>query len=72
MAALLAVKNLSCLRPEGDSIFLNVNFDVNEDDIIVIQAGSGTGSVVSRLPDSHRHRCPRWQKDNLIEVYSPP
>jgi len=45
MAALLAVKNISCLRPEGDSIFLNVNFDVNEDDIIVIQAGSGTGKT---------------------------
>ncbi|KAI9509391.1 P-loop containing nucleoside triphosphate hydrolase protein [Russula earlei] len=45
MAPLIAVKNLSCLRPEGDPIFLNVNFDVNEDDIIVIQSGSGVGKT---------------------------
>jgi len=45
MAPLLAVKNLSCLRPEGDPIFLNVTFDVNEDDIIVMQAGSGAGKT---------------------------
>ena len=47
MAPLLAVKNLSCVWPEGDPMFENVNFSVNEGDIIVLQARSGTGCVVS-------------------------
>jgi len=51
MAPLLAVKNLSCVWPEGDPIFENVNFSVNEGDIIVLQARSGSGCVVS-LPVS--------------------
>ncbi|KAH9997265.1 P-loop containing nucleoside triphosphate hydrolase protein [Russula vinacea] len=45
MAPLLAVKNLACLRPEGDPIFVNVNFDVNEGDIVVLRARSGTGKT---------------------------
>jgi ABC-type uncharacterized transport system YnjBCD ATPase subunit len=47
MAPLLAVKNLSCLWPEGDPMFENVNFTVNEGDILVLQARSGSGCVVS-------------------------
>ena len=43
MPPLISVKNLACLRPEGDPIFVNVNFDVNEGDIIVLRARSGTG-----------------------------
>ena len=43
MAPLVTVKNLSCFRPEGDPIFVNVAFNVNEDDIIVVQARSGAG-----------------------------
>jgi ABC-type transport system involved in cytochrome bd biosynthesis fused ATPase/permease subunit len=43
MAPLIAVKNLACLRPEGDPIFVNVNFDVNEGDIVILRARSGTG-----------------------------
>ena len=59
MAPLLAVKNLSCVWPEGDPMFENVNFSVNEGDIIVLQARSGSGCVVS-IPVSltstiHRH-----------------
>lgn len=45
MPPLIAVKNLACLRPEGDPIFVNVNFVVNEGDIIVLRARSGTGLV---------------------------
>ncbi|KAI0273640.1 P-loop containing nucleoside triphosphate hydrolase protein, partial [Gloeopeniophorella convolvens] len=40
---LVVVKNLSCVRPEGDPIFTNVTFNVNEGDIIIIQARSGAG-----------------------------
>ena len=47
MAPLLAVKNLSCVWPEGDPMFENVSFNVNEGDIIVLQARSGSGCVVS-------------------------
>jgi len=47
MAPLLAVKNLSCVWPEGDPMFENVNFSVNEGDIIVLQARSGSGCVMS-------------------------
>jgi ABC-type uncharacterized transport system YnjBCD ATPase subunit len=43
MAPLITVKNLACLRPEGDPIFVNVNFDVNEGDIVILRARSGTG-----------------------------
>lgn len=43
MTPLIAVKNLSCVRPEGDPIFVNVNFNVHEGDIAVLQARSGTG-----------------------------
>jgi ABC-type uncharacterized transport system YnjBCD ATPase subunit len=43
MAPLMAVKNLSCVRPEGDPIFVNVNFNVNEGDIIILHARSGGG-----------------------------
>jgi len=46
MAPLIDVKNLACLRPEGDPVFVNVNFEVNEGDIIILRARSGTGSVV--------------------------
>ncbi|KAI0054084.1 P-loop containing nucleoside triphosphate hydrolase protein [Auriscalpium vulgare] len=42
---LLTVKNVSCARPEGDSIFSNVTFDVNEGDVIVLQARSGAGKT---------------------------
>ncbi len=49
MTPLLAVKNLSCVWPEGDPMFEKVNFDVNEGDIIVLQARSGSGCVVSIL-----------------------
>ncbi|KAI0302046.1 P-loop containing nucleoside triphosphate hydrolase protein [Russula brevipes] len=45
MAPLLAVKNLSCVRPEGDPIFVNVDFNVNEGDIVVLRARSGTGKT---------------------------
>ena len=34
-ASVITVKNLACLRPEGDPIFVNVNFNVNEGDIII-------------------------------------
>ena len=47
MAPLLAVKNLSCVWPEGDPMFENVNFSVNEGDIIILRARSGSGCVVS-------------------------
>jgi ABC-type iron transport system FetAB ATPase subunit len=47
MAPLLAVKNLSCVWPEGDPMFENVNFNVNEGDIIMLQARSGSGHVAS-------------------------
>ena len=47
MTPLLAVKNLSCVWPEGDPMFEKVNFDVNEGDIIVLQARSGSGCVAS-------------------------
>jgi ABC-type uncharacterized transport system YnjBCD ATPase subunit len=43
MAPLMQVKNLSCVRPEGDPIFVNVNFNVQEGDIIILQARSGAG-----------------------------
>jgi hypothetical protein len=43
MAPLIAVKDLACLRPEGDPIFVNANFEVNEGDIIILRARSGTG-----------------------------
>jgi ABC-type uncharacterized transport system YnjBCD ATPase subunit len=43
MAPLIAVKNVACLRPEGDPIFVNVSFEVNEGDIIILRARSGTG-----------------------------
>lgn len=45
MAPLIAVKNLAYLRPEGDPIFVNVNFEVNEGDIIILRARSGTGKT---------------------------
>jgi len=45
MSPLLAVKNLSCVWPEGDPMFENINFNVNEGDIVVLQARSGTGYV---------------------------
>ena len=45
MPPLLAVKNLSCVWPEGGPMFENINFNVNEGDIIVLQARSGTGCV---------------------------
>ena len=47
MSPLLAVKNLSCVWSEGDPMFENINFSVNEGDIIVLQARSGTGYVAS-------------------------
>jgi ABC-type transport system involved in cytochrome bd biosynthesis fused ATPase/permease subunit len=43
MSSLVTVKNLSCAGPEGDPIFVNVNFKVNEGDIIIVQARSGVG-----------------------------
>ncbi|KAF8275008.1 P-loop containing nucleoside triphosphate hydrolase protein [Lactarius quietus] len=43
MSPLVTVKNLSCAGPEGDPIFVNVNFNVNEGDIIIVQARSGAG-----------------------------
>jgi ABC-type transport system involved in cytochrome c biogenesis ATPase subunit len=43
MAPLMAVKNLYCARPEGDPIFVNVSFNVNEGDIVILQARSGAG-----------------------------
>lgn len=43
MSSLVTVKNLSCVRPEGDPIFVNVNFNVNEGDIIIVHARSGAG-----------------------------
>jgi ABC-type branched-subunit amino acid transport system ATPase component len=49
MTPLLAVKNLSCVWPEGDPIFEKVSFNVNEGDIIVLQARSGSGCVASIL-----------------------
>ncbi|KAH9005163.1 P-loop containing nucleoside triphosphate hydrolase protein [Lactarius hatsudake] len=45
MAPLVTVRNLSCIRPEGDPIFVDVNFDVNEGDIIIVQARSGAGKT---------------------------
>ncbi|THH19306.1 hypothetical protein EW146_g1827 [Bondarzewia mesenterica] len=42
---LLTVKNVSCARPEGDHIFANVDFDVNEGDIVVLRARSGVGEL---------------------------
>ncbi|KAI0306565.1 P-loop containing nucleoside triphosphate hydrolase protein [Multifurca ochricompacta] len=45
MAPLVAVKNLSCVWPEGDPIFVNVTFNVNPGDIIVLQARSGAGKT---------------------------
>jgi len=42
---LMEVKNLSCVRPEGDPIFVNVNFNVQEGDIIILQARSGAGKT---------------------------
>jgi len=45
MTPLLAVKNLSCVWPEGDPIFEKVSFNVNEGDIIVLQARSGSGKT---------------------------
>ncbi|KAI0006041.1 P-loop containing nucleoside triphosphate hydrolase protein [Russula compacta] len=45
MTPLIAVKNLSCVRPEGDPIFVNVNFNVHEGDITVLQARSGCGKT---------------------------
>lgn len=55
MSPLLAVKNLSCVWPEGDPMFENINFNVNEGDIIVLQARSGTGYVAYvRVSFAHR------------------
>ncbi|KAH9079418.1 P-loop containing nucleoside triphosphate hydrolase protein [Lactarius deliciosus] len=45
MAPLVTVRNLSCIRPEGDPVFVDVNFDVNEGDIIIVQARSGAGKT---------------------------
>ncbi|TFY74724.1 hypothetical protein EWM64_g9288 [Hericium alpestre] len=42
---LLSVKNLVCSRPEGDPIFSNVSFVVNEGDICVLRARSGAGKT---------------------------
>ncbi|KAI0062265.1 P-loop containing nucleoside triphosphate hydrolase protein [Artomyces pyxidatus] len=42
---LIAVKSISCSRPEGDPIFTNVSFTVNEGDIVVLQARSGAGKT---------------------------
>jgi ABC-type uncharacterized transport system YnjBCD ATPase subunit len=43
MAPLIAVKDLDYLKSEGDAIFVNVNFEVNEGDIVILRARSGTG-----------------------------
>ncbi|KAN0133775.1 ABC transporter [Lactarius tabidus] len=45
MSSLVTVKNLSCAGPEGDPIFVKVNFNVNEGDIIIVQARSGVGKT---------------------------
>lgn len=45
MTPLLSVRNISCSRPEGDQIFSNVSFNVNEGDIAVLQARSGIGKT---------------------------
>jgi hypothetical protein len=75
MAPLIAVKNVACLRPEGDPIFVNVSFEVNEGDIIILRARSGTGRVVfvrtRRLMLIVVSDILIFQKDHPLEVYSP-
>ncbi|CCM02074.1 uncharacterized protein FIBRA_04151 [Fibroporia radiculosa] len=41
--ALLEIKDVECTKPKGDRLFTNVNFTVNEGDIVVIQGKSGAG-----------------------------
>jgi ABC-type transport system involved in cytochrome c biogenesis ATPase subunit len=43
MTALLEVHDLGCLREQGSLVFSNLNFAVNEGDIVTIQGKSGSG-----------------------------
>lgn len=43
MVALLEIRDLACLRDQGLPIFSNLNFIINEGDIVVIQGKSGSG-----------------------------
>jgi ABC-type uncharacterized transport system fused permease/ATPase subunit len=43
MVALLEIRDLACLRDQGSPIFSNLNFVINEGDIVVIQGKSGSG-----------------------------
>ncbi|KAI6028425.1 P-loop containing nucleoside triphosphate hydrolase protein [Pisolithus orientalis] len=45
MARLLRVRDLSCARDKDHKIFSNLNFDVNEGDVVVLQGKSGVGKT---------------------------
>jgi ABC-type transport system involved in cytochrome c biogenesis ATPase subunit len=43
MEALLEIRGLACLKEKGSPVFSNLNFVVNEGDIVIIQGRSGSG-----------------------------
>jgi ABC-type transport system involved in cytochrome c biogenesis ATPase subunit len=43
MGPLLEIRNLACLKDQGSPVFSNLNFVINEGDIVVIQGKSGSG-----------------------------
>ncbi|KAI6022690.1 P-loop containing nucleoside triphosphate hydrolase protein [Pisolithus marmoratus] len=45
MARLLQVCDLSCAKGRDQTIFSNLNFDVNEGDVVVLQGQSGVGKT---------------------------
>ncbi|KIM87098.1 hypothetical protein PILCRDRAFT_815556 [Piloderma croceum F 1598] len=45
MVPLLEIRDLACLRDQGSPVFSDLNFIVNEGDIVVIQGKSGSGKT---------------------------
>ncbi|KAI6099876.1 P-loop containing nucleoside triphosphate hydrolase protein [Pisolithus croceorrhizus] len=45
MAGLLQVCNLSCAKDKEHSLFSNLNFVVNEEDVVILQGKSGVGKT---------------------------
>jgi ABC-type transport system involved in cytochrome c biogenesis ATPase subunit len=60
MAKLIEARNVGCKKDKEHIIFSQLNFDVNERDIIVLQGKSGAGyinfsPVVFHLEAQHTH-----------------
>ena len=43
---ILEIKSVGCSKTEGQPIFTDVNFTVNDGDIVVLQGKSGAGYVI--------------------------